>query len=284
MTQTPSPSPRKAASAFADLVKTVLFGLLVAFVPKIVLCQPYTIPSASMEPTLLVGDYIVVSKFPYGWSRHSLPFSPPLGAGRLFAAQPRRGDIIVFKEPSNGRTDIIKRLVGLPGDTLQVSAGVLRINGRPVERTALPSAMDSEAFDRPIQVARFRETLPNGRTYVTDSYGPAAPAANTGVYKVPAGCYFMMGDNRDDSLDSRFDPGAIPINQSHCPWNPALDRFIPAQEEAGMGFVPFDDLVGRAEMVVVSWKPGASLLKPWTWLTDVRWDRSFHMLNAAQRS
>jgi signal peptidase I len=279
----PRPSKESSADGVLDIVKTVLFALVVAFVPRVVLCQPYTIPSASMEPTLLVGDYIVVSKFPYGWSRHSIPFSPPLGQGRFFAQQPQRGDIIVFKEPNNGRKDIIKRLVGLPGDTLQVTGGELRINGRAVKRVALPPVLDVEAFDRPLQVAQFRETLPNGKTYVTDSYGPDAPAANTGVYTVPAGCYFMMGDNRDDSLDSRFDPGAIPKGQSRCPWNPALDRFIPAQDEAGMGFVPFDDLVGRAEMVLVSWKPGASLLKPWTW-ADLRWSRSFHVLGADQRS
>jgi signal peptidase I len=277
------PSSQADANGLVDLVKTVLFALVVAVIPRVVLCQPYTIPSASMEPTLLVGDYIIVSKFPYGWSRHSIPFSPPLARGRLFGRQPQRGDIVVFKEPSNGRTDIIKRLVGLPGDTMQVAAGVLRINGQPIKRLALPSALDTEALDRPIQVAQFKETLPNGRTYVTDSYGPAAPAANTGVYTVPAGCYFMMGDNRDDSLDSRFDPGVIAKGQSRCPWNPALDRFMPAQAEAGMGFVPFDDLVGRAEIVLVSWKPGASLLKPWTW-GDIRWNRSFHVLGAGQRS
>jgi signal peptidase I len=267
-----------------DIVKTVAFALVVALIPRIVLAQPFTIPSASMEPTLMIGDYVIVSKFAYGWSRQSVPFSPPLGQGRLLGQQPQRGDIVVFKEPNNGRTDIIKRLVGLPGDTLQVTGGVLRINGRSVKRLALPLALDVESFDRPIQVAQFKETLPNGKTYVTDSFGPNAPAANTGVYKVPVGCYFMMGDNRDDSLDSRFDPGPIAKGQSRCPWNPALDRFIPAEDQAGMGFVPFDDLVGRADLVLLSWKPGASVLKPWTLLTHVRWNRAFHPLGAAPQA
>jgi signal peptidase I len=157
---------------------------------------------------------------------------------------------------------------------------VLQINGQAVKRVALPTTLDRESFEEPIRVAQFKETLPNGKTYVTDSFGPNAPAANTGVYKVPAGCYFMMGDNRDDSLDSRFDPGVVATGQSRCPWNPDLDRFIPAESEAGMGFVPFDDLVGRADLVLLSWRPGVSVLRPWTLLTHVRWDRAFHPLGA----
>jgi signal peptidase I len=268
--------PERDPDGLFELLKTVAFALVVAFIPRVVVGQPYTIPSASMEPTLMIGDYVVVSKFPYGWSRHSVPFSPPLGRGRLFGTAPARGDIIVFKEPNNGRKDIIKRLVGLPGDQLQVVGGALRINGMPVRRQALPTAIDSESFDRPVRVAQFKETLSNGRTYLTNSFGPSSPAANTGVYRVPAGCYFMMGDNRDNSLDSRFDPGAVPKGQASCPWDSALDRYVEA--EAGMGFVPFDDLVGRADLVLLSWKPGASVLYPWTLITKLRWNRVFHSL------
>ncbi|MGC1305252.1 MAG: signal peptidase I [Caulobacteraceae bacterium] len=260
-----------------ELIQTIAFALVVAMVPKIVFCQPFTIPSGSMEPTLLVGDYILVSKYAYGWSRHSLPLSLPLPQGRILAHAPKRGDIVVFKEPRDGRTDIIKRLIGLPGDHIQVVGGVLQINGRAVPRQKLGLSSEDGAFGA-FAVTRYRETLPNGRRYQVNSYGANTPAGDTGVYVVPAGCYFLLGDNRDNSADSRFDPGKTAPGQSACPWNPVLDRYLPAQE--GAGFVPFEDLVGRADMVLLSWKPGASLLKPWTVPTGLRWDRSFHAINA----
>lgn len=255
-----------------DTAKTFALVLAVMLIPRTVLCQPFTIPSGSMEPTLQVGDYILVSKYAYGWSRHSAPLSPPLGKGRLFGHAPERGDIVVFKKPGDARTDIIKRLVGLPGDRLQVVSGVLRINGKPVERMALSDTIEQGPFGEAMRVSRFVETLPNGKTFLTNSYGRDTEAGNTGVYVVPANCYFMMGDNRDNSLDSRFDPGAAPAGQSSCPWNSALDRYLPA--ETGMGFVPFDNLVGRAEMVLFSRKGALGL----------RWDRTFKTLSAANRS
>jgi len=259
-----------------ELLKTVAIAAAIFLVPRTVFCQSYTIPSGSMEPTLQVGDYIVVSKYAYGWSRHSLPFNPPLPQGRVFGRAPQRGDIVVFKEPRDGKTDIIKRLVGLPGDRIQVVQGVLRINGVAVPRRAVAASVESP-FGVPLQVTRFKETLPNGRTYVVKSFGQDTAAGNTGVYVVPKGCYFMMGDNRDDSLDSRFDPGAIRPGQSSCPWNPELDRDMTPED--GAGFVPFDDLVGRADLVLFSWKPDASPLAPWTAL---RLDRLFKPLGAAQ--
>lgn len=258
----------------SELTKTIAIALAIAMVPRVVICQPFTIPSASMEPTLLIGDYLVVSKYAYGWSRHSIPFSPPLGEGRIFEKTPKRGDIVVFKEPRNGRVDIIKRLVGLPGDRMQVIGGVLHINGKPVQHEVVATTTETGVYGNQMPVTAIKETLPNGRTFVTHSYGPDAPAANTGVYLVPKGCYFMMGDNRDNSLDSRFDPGEIAPGQSSCPWNSELDRYIPA--EVGMGFVPADDLVGRAEMVLFSWRQGASFLTPWN---GFRWDRSFHKIS-----
>ena len=270
------------AAGLTETLTTVAFALALAMIPRIVLGQPYTIPSESMQPTLQVGDYVIVSKFPYGWSRNSVPFSPPLGQGRLFGHAPRRGDIIVFMKPSENREEIIKRLVGLPGDRLQVVAGVLTINGAPVKRQPLPGGLEDSPFGAPVQVARFQETLPNGKTFVTDSYGPEAPQENTGVYVVPKGCYFMMGDNRDNSLDSRFAPGAPRPGESKCAWNHEIDRFIPA--EVGMGYVPDEDLIGRADLVLFSLKPGASLTKPWTFLTNLRWDRTFKMLGAATAS
>ncbi len=258
-----------------ELGKTVVYALLIAFILRVVLFQPFTIPSASMEPTLLVGDYIIVSKFAYGWGRHSIPLNPPLGQARLLYQAPKRGDIIVFKLPRDGRTDYIKRLIGLPGDRIQVIHGVLNINGQAVQREKIgPGVVDA---DSPVaSVTEYKETLPGGKTFTTNSFGPNGGADDTSVYTVPQGCFFMMGDNRDDSLDSRFDPGEIPPGEASCPWNSDVDTHIPPN--LGVGFVPADDLVGRADIILFSWKPGASLFKPWTWVSDARWDRFFHLL------
>ncbi len=264
------------AQEILELGKTVVYALLIAFILRVVLFQPFTIPSASMEPTLLVGDYIIVSKFAYGWGRHSIPLNPPLGQARLLYQPPKRGDIIVFKLPRDGKTDYIKRLVGLPGDQIQVTHGVLHINGQAVQREKLgPGAADPDGGFTPV-VTRFKETLPGGKTFVTNSYSPDGAADNTAVYTVPQGCFFMMGDNRDDSLDSRFDPGEIAPGEASCAWNSDVDNRIPP--DLGVGFVPADDLVGRADIILFSWKPGASLFKPWTWVSDARWNRFFHLL------
>ena len=259
-------------------LKTILLTLVIVLVPRVVFCQPFTIPSGSMEPTLQVGDYILVSKYPYGWSRHSIPLNPPLPEGRLLGQAPQRGDIVVFKKPNDGHTDIIKRLIGLPGDQVQVVGGVLRINGQAVRRELVGTTV-AAPFGEMIPVGQFKETLPSGKTYVTHGWGSGTPGANTGVYTVPKGCYFMMGDNRDNSLDSRFDAGAIPKGQSACPWNAAPDAYLPP--ELGMGYVPADDLVGRAEVVALSFKPGASLFKPWTLVTHLRTDRMFKRLGGS---
>jgi signal peptidase I len=263
------------AQEIIELGKTVIYALLIAFVLRVVLFQPFTIPSASMEPTLLVGDYIIVSKFAYGWGRHSIPLNPPLGSARLLYQAPKRGDIIVFKLPRDGRTDYIKRLIGLPGDKIQVTHGVLHINGQAVQREKLgPGVVDPDSTVT--SVTEYKETLPNGKTYVTNSYGPDGGADNTAVYTVPPGCFFMMGDNRDDSVDSRFDPGEIAPGEASCPWNSDVDAHI--SPDLGVGFLPADDLVGRADIILFSWKPGASLFKPWTWIGDARWSRFFHLL------
>jgi signal peptidase I len=258
-------------------LRTLALTLAIVLVPRVVLCQPFTIPSGSMEPTLQVGDYILVSKYPYGWSRHSFPLSPPLPQGRLLGQAPARGDIVVFKKPNDGRTDVIKRLIGLPGDKVQVVEGVLRINDRPVPRVLVSTSVEAP-FGEMIPVGQFREILPGGKTYVTNSWGSGTPGANTGAYTVPKGCFFVMGDNRDNSLDSRFDAGAIPKGQSACAWNSELDAYLPP--ELGMGYIPADDLVGRAELVVGSMSPGASVLKPWTLVSHMRWDRTFKRLGA----
>jgi signal peptidase I len=268
-----------------EIVKTIVYALLIALVLRVVLFQPYTIPSASEEPNLYEGDYIIVSKWSYGWSKHSIPLSPPLFSGRIFFHQPERGDIVVFKLPHDAEskgTDYIKRLVGLPGDRIQVKAGQLYINDKALQETPLPPGMGDIDEEGAQPVDRFEETNPSGRKYIIQRapQDAARNANNTGVYTVPPHCYFMMGDNRDNSLDSRFDP-FMPMSMTGsqtCGWDESLDQNAQTDtDHPGVGFVPEEDLVGKAQFVLASWKPGASLLKPWTWIA-VRPDRFFHSL------
>ena len=251
-----APSDKSAeANEWVEIIKTIVYALLIALVLRVLLFQPFTIPSASMEPNLFEGDYIIVSKYNYGYSRHSFPISLPesvLG-GRILAHQPTRGDIVVFKLPRDNKTDYIKRLIGLPGDRIQVKQGLVYINDKPVVRKRMPDGTEDMGYGvRPVE--RFQETLPNGVTYMTNSYGDNQDVDNTDVYVVPEGHYFMMGDNRDNSLDSRF------------------------PEEVGVGFVPFENLEGPAQIVLLSWTPGASIFKPWTWFMNARPSRYFHLL------
>jgi signal peptidase I len=275
---TPKPLRRRRAASAGkanetwETIQTIVFALAIALVIKTLVFQPYTIPSASEEPNLYEGDYIVVSKWAYGFSHHSMLFSPPLFKGRVLFTPPRRGDVIVFKLPSSGHVDYIKRLVGLPGDRIQVLGGRLQINGKALAVSAgKPVVVEDRGF--PEQGAWVRETNPEGRTYRIQIHGKGDESGdNTGVYVVPPHCYFMMGDNRENSLDSRFDSTLSPDDPKlgGCGWDSRLDAFLPA--EAGVGFVPEENLVGRAEVVLLSWKKGASIFKPWTWL-DLRLDR-----------
>ena len=237
-----------------EIVKTVVYALLIALVLRIFLFQPFTIPSASMEPNLLKGDYIIVSKYSYGYSKHSIPFSPPLFKGRIFFSAPRRGDIIVFKLPSDNKTDYIKRLIGLPGDRIQVTSGVVSVNGKVLTRL-YDGPGDPGTCWNGSTVQRFRETNPIKRTYITYDCGPRGDVDDTGVYVVPAGHYFFMGDNRDNSLDSRVAP-----------------------ESSGVGYVPAENLVGHARIILLSWNDKATLFKPWTWFLDARPSRFFNVL------
>ncbi len=237
-----------------ETIKTVAGVALIFLVIRVLLFQPFTIPSASMVPNLLIGDYIVVSKYAYGYSRHSVPFSPPLFKGRLFDQTPHRGDIVVFKLPRDGHTDYIKRLIGLPGDRIQMKGGVVWLNGKPLPRQEMAPGTETSPFGYTHAVQRFKETMPEGKSYTTNDYGPDGEVDNTGVFVVPPKTYFMMGDNRDNSQDSRF------------------------PEEIGVGYVPEENLVGRADIVLFSWTEKASLLKPWTWVLDIRPDRFFHPL------
>lgn len=246
---------KSAAQEVIEIVKTVVYALLIALVLRILLFQPFTIPSASMEPTLLEGDYIIVSKYSYGYSRHSIPFSPHLFSGRIFEQTPKRGDIIVFKLPRDGHTDYIKRLIGLPGDRIQVKGGVLFINGKQIPRRPLGTTAIDAGYGFIRQTMQFEETLPNGRRYTTFDFGPDGDVDNTPVFVVPEGHYFFMGDNRDNSLDSRVPP-----------------------ELQGVGMVPAENLVGKAQIILLSWTKEAGLFKPWTWVTDARPSRFLHIL------
>jgi signal peptidase I len=239
-----------ARNEFVDTVRTVGWGLLIALALRIFVFQPYTIPSSSMEPGLRTGDYVIVSKFSYGWSRASVPFDPPLPAGRLLGRSPHRGDVIVFRLPRDAQVVYVKRLIGLPGDRVQVSAGQVFVNGKAIPQHPLGFTEDPEAPGR--RVLRVAEPRTDGRTYVTYVGPPGGEADNTGVYVVPAGHFFFMGDNRDNSLDSR--------------WPPA---------EGGVGYVPAENLIGKVDVVMMSWRPGASVLKPWTWL-NLRPSRFLH--------
>ncbi len=238
-----------------EVIKTVAVALLIALVLRVILFQPFTIPSASEEPNLYEGDYVFVTKFDYGWSRHSIPFSPPLFSGRIFDNPPKRGDIIVFKLPRDNRTDYIKRLIGVPGDRVQMKDGLLYLNGQLVPRVVKETVQETGGTSvvRPVQ--RVQETLPGGRTYMTNDFGTNYDLDNTPEFTVPDGYYFFMGDNRDNSADSRLPP------------------------EIGVGMVPEENLVGRARVVLVSWSQGASLFKPWTWVLNLRPSRFGHVLH-----
>jgi signal peptidase I len=275
------PVTGKAKNEIVEIGKTIFFALLIAFVLRVLLFQPFTIPSASMEPNLYEGDYIIVSKWSYGYSRYSIPFSLPLFKGRIFGSAPKRGDIIVFKLPRDNHTDYIKRLIGLPGDTVQMKNNQLFINGKAtVDLPKGPITIKDAPFGS--DAVRVQETLPNGKTFMTQDYGPNNAADNTALYTIPAGCYFMMGDNRDDSVDSRFDP-QIPLYgkvKDSCGWDPAVDAALGnGASEAGVGFVPAENLVGKAQVIMFSWNPGARLWNPISWFSKVRLNRFFHSLH-----
>jgi signal peptidase I len=237
-------------NALWENIKVIIQALILAMLIRTVLFQPFTIPSGSMMPTLLVGDYIFVNKFAYGYSKYSLPFSPDIFSGRLFGSDPKRGDIVVFRFPPNPDIDYIKRCIGLPGDRIQVTDGVLYVNGKPVPKVADGSFTSDYKLDPGEDVPVFRETLDNGKTFDTLDQSPVSRGDNTREFIVPEGHYFMMGDNRDNSLDSRFD----------------------------VGFVPAENLVGRASVIFFSLGNDTSFREIWKWPTNMRWDRLFKVV------
>jgi len=269
----PAKGDTKEKESWGEFFRTIVYALLIALVVRTVAYEPFNIPSESMLPNLLVGDYLFVSKYAYGYSRYSLPFGPPLFRGRILEKQAKRGDVAVFKLPRDGRTDYIKRVIGLPGDRVQVLGGLLYINGQPVKRERIedfivkvsPNTDCRGGFQLQYRTVlgdgtivckypQYLETLPNGRRYRTVDLSPHSPSDNTQEFLVPPGHYFMMGDNRDASLDSR-----APIS-------------------IGVGFVPAANLVGRAEMIFFSTDGRARLWTPWNWIQAARFGRFFQSL------
>lgn len=231
-----------------ETLKTVVIAVFIALVIRTVAYEPFNIPSGSMKPTLLVGDYLFVSKFSYGYSRYSLPFGLPLIPGRVLFSEPERGDVAVFKLPSDNTTDYIKRIVGLPGDKLQVIKGILHINGKAVKRRHAGEHVERDEWSGRFQrIPRFLETLPNGVEHFVLEETDSGFGDNTQVYEVPDGHYFGMGDNRDRSKDSRY--------------------------LTDVGFIPRENLVGRAEFKFFS-VDGAAW-KFWKWPSSLRLSRFF---------
>jgi signal peptidase I len=240
---------KKAAGGILDTIKTIVYAVLIALVVRTVAYEPFNIPSGSMVPTLLVGDYLFVSKFSYGYSRYSLPLGLPLFSGRIFFHSPERGDVLVFKLPTDNSTDYIKRVIGLPGDHIQMKNGILNINGQPVPRRRIEDYVYQEGNGAVIPLAQYIETLPNGVQHRIIEMSDNGPLDNTQEYVVPPGDYFMMGDNRDNSQDSRV--------------------------LSAVGYVPAENLIGKAQFIFFSTNGSARLWEIWRWPFAIRYGRLF---------
>jgi signal peptidase I len=252
---------KKTEDSAWDTIKVIIQALLIAFVIRTFLFQPFNIPSGSMIPTLRVGDYLFVNKLSYGYGAYSFNFSlnvfgvdlfkfgPVPIEGRVFSSAPERGDVVVFKLPTDNETDYIKRVIGLPGDAVQVRDGIVYINGEPIARERIADFAEFDEMGYGEEIRQYRETLPNGYSYIVHHIYENSAGDNTQVYHVPDGHYFMMGDNRDNSTDSRF------LGQ--------------------VGYVPYENLVGKATIVFFSHRPEYSFLEVWKWPAAIRWNRLF---------
>lgn len=241
--------PLTAVQEISEFTKTALIAVFLAVLIRTFLYEPFNIPSGSMLPTLQIGDYLFVYKPEYGYSRYSFPFGFAPIEGRVWEEEPERGDVIVFKLPTDTSIDYIKRLVGMPGDTVQVREGRLYINGQMIEREFLGKRVIEDRMRGPVSMLEYKETLPGGIEHSIFEESDDKPLDNTDVYVVPDGHYFMMGDNRDNSQDSRV--------------------------SSMVGFVPFENIVGRADFVFFSTNGYAGLFEVWKWPWSVRYDRFF---------
>ena len=230
-------------------IKTLFYALIIALFIRTLFFQPFYIPSSSMEPNLLIGDRLFVSKFSYGYSRHSLPFSPKIFDHRIFEKPPQRGDVIVFKTPADNRTDYIKRLIGMPGDTIQILNQDLYLNNIKIKKNKIDNTTIINCGSKNIDVNFYEETLPNGKTYIA-AYRKEGTMTSSDKYIVPKNHYFFMGDNRDCSKDSRY--------------------------LGSVGYVNFDNFVGKAKLTFFSNnKKKGSFFKFWKWNKTLRFDRFF---------
>ena len=242
-------STKRKEGGVGETVRVIFHALIIALVIRTFLFQPFNIPSGSMKATLLVGDYLFVSKYSYGYSQFSLPMSPSIFSGRIPGGfTPERGDVVVFRLPKDTSTDYIKRVIGLPGDKIQVADGIVSINGVPVKHERIADFIETEEGAHDAPVKRWKDTLPNGVSFETLDLVDNGFADNTQVYTVPADHYFMMGDNRDNSTDSRF---------------------------SQVGFVPFENIVGKAQIIFFSVYEGERAWQFWRWPFAVRWNRLF---------
>ena len=234
-------------------IKTFFYALVIAIVIRSFIIQPFYIPSSSMEPTLLIGDRLFVTKYSYGYSKHSFPFSPPIIKGRIFTNSPEIGDVIVFKTPTDNRTDYIKRLVGLPGDTIQFISGDIFLNNNQILKSKVSKKDIIYCGKKTIDVNTFEEKLPNGKTHNT-VYLKNYSFQNSDVFNVPEKHYFFLGDNRDCSKDSRY--------------------------LTSVGYVHEDNLVGKAQFIFFSsdFRIG-SIFSFWKWHKTIRFDRFFKRIN-----
>jgi signal peptidase I len=244
----PEPTAPSAIETGKETFRTIISALLIALVIRTFAYEPFNIPSSSMVPTLLIGDFLFVSKFSYGYGSQGtflgfLPFS-----GRIGGGEPHRGDVVVFKLPRDPSIDYIKRLIGLPGDAIQMRQGILYINGTPVERDRLEKTLPDPKGEIPAAAVDYLEHLPQGPTHIIRKLGDDQPLDNTEVFTVPPHHYFFMGDNRDNSMDSRT---------------------------PNVGFVPEENLVGKADFLFFSIDEHTHFWEIWTWPWTVRWHRIF---------
>jgi len=270
----PAPATPKPRSEWRDTLSFLIKLAILVFVVRSFIFAPFSIPSGSMLPRLLVGDYLFITKWNYGYSKHSLPWSLPLIPGRIFAEDPTRGDVVVFKAPPEANEDWIKRVIGLPGDTVQMRDGQLILNGQAIPKQPIADFVLPISPNFPVEgmgtgggcnpdfveagpngtqicrIPRFRETLPSGKSYEVLDEGYRSDADDTDPFTVPAGHVFLMGDNRDDSADSRF-----------------------PHERGGIRFVPMENLQGKAVVSFWSTDGGAQWVLPWTWFSAARWSR-----------